>query len=81
MNARLIFKFVFIIAVLLFMVMMGMSNNMPIAFHLNPLNLHTDQISAALMFFIFFGAGLVTGGVMALGPGGKGSKSSKSSKD
>lgn len=76
----MIFKFVFVLLMLLFMVQMGMSNGTGIAdFRLNLINYKT-QTQPAMMYFIFFGAGLVTGGVLALGTGKSGgSKKSKES--
>jgi hypothetical protein len=76
MAHRMIFKFVFVLAVLLFMVQMGMSNGTGEAdFKLNLFNIST-KAQPAMMYFIFFGAGLLTGGVLALG-GGKSGGSKK----
>jgi hypothetical protein len=75
MNARLVMKFVLILAVLLFMVMMGMSNDDMVTFRLGPLGYSSHSVRSAFMYFIFFGAGVLTGGLLAVGVGGSKSKS------
>lgn len=70
MNTRLLLKFLFVIAVLFFMVLMGMQNRVPVKFFL--LNYESKTLPTAIMYFIFFGAGLLTGGVLALGGHGGG---------
>jgi len=78
-TSRMIFKFVFVIVVLLFMVQMGMSNGTGTAdFRLNLINYQT-KTQPAMMYFIFFGAGLLTGGVLALGTGKSGGSKKKES--
>ena len=76
MNTRLFLKLVFVLAVLLFMVMMGLSNDHPARFKLAKIGWEFE-INAAIMYFIFFGAGVLAGAVIAAG-GGKSSSSSKS---
>ena len=71
MNARLLMKFVVVLAVLLFMVMMGMSNGDPVRFKL--LSYTSDPVKSAFMYFTFFAVGAFTGLVLAVGPGGKSS--------
>ena len=73
MNARLLMKFVVCIAVLLFMVLMGMTNNDPVRFKM--LGHESDPIKSAIMYFIFFAVGAFTGLVLAVGTGGKSSAS------
>ena len=68
-NARLLIKLVFVLAVLLFMVMMGMSNHHPTRFKLDKFGWDFET-QAAIMYFIFFGVGLITGAVIAVGGGG-----------
>ena len=66
MNMRLAAKLIFVLAVLLFMVMMGMSNRHTVAFHLKPF--FTDaKATASIMYFVFFGVGIITGAVLAVG--------------
>ena len=69
MTARLWIKVVFVLALLLFMVMMGMSNNGQVTFRLKPLGIEWGKVSLAIMYFIFFGAGLVAGAILVVGPG------------
>ena len=68
MNSRLWMKVIFVLAMLLFMVLMGMSNDDLVRFRLKPLGVESGEVRSALMYFIFFGAGLVTGAVVAVGP-------------
>ena len=76
MNARLFLKLVVVLAIMLFMVMMGLSNDHPARFKLAKVGWEFE-INAALMYFIFFGAGVLAGAVIASG-GGKPASSSKS---
>jgi uncharacterized membrane protein YciS (DUF1049 family) len=72
-NARLFLKLVVVLAIMLFMVMMGLSNDHPARFKLAKVGWEFE-INAALMYFIFFGAGVLAGAVIASG-GGKSSSS------
>jgi len=65
MNTRLLIKLVFVLALLLFMVMLGLSNRDAIPFRL--LGRDFGKIPAALMYFIFLGAGVVLGALLAVG--------------
>ena len=80
MNARLFLKFVVVLAVLLFMIMMGMSNGDPVRFKLGPLSYESGPIKSAFMYFIFFAVGAFTGLVLAVGPGGGGKSSASKGK-
>ena len=71
MNARHVVKLLVVLAVLLFMVMMGMSNGDPVRFKL--LSFTSDPIKSAFMYFTFFAVGAFTGLVLAVGTGGKSS--------
>ena len=71
MNARHVVKLLVVLAVLLFMVMMGMSNGDPVRFKL--LSYTSDPIKSAFMYFTFFAVGAFTGLVLAVGSGGKSS--------
>jgi hypothetical protein len=70
-------KFVVVLAVLLFMVMMGMSNGDPVRFKLAALNYESGPVKSAFMYFSFFAVGAFTGLVLAVGTGGKSSSASK----
>ena len=78
MNAKLVMKFVVVLAVLLFMVMMGLSNAHPARLKLEKIGIDFE-VNAAIMYFIFFAVGAITGLVLAVGVGDS-KKSSSSSK-
>ena len=69
MTTRLWLKLFLVLGVLLFMVMMGMSNNDLVRFRLKPFGIKSGEVRSALMYFIFFGAGVVTGAVLVVGAG------------
>lgn len=69
MNTRLVMKLIIILAVMLFMVFMGMSNDDMVTFKLNPLGYSSPGVRAAIMYFIFFGAGVLTGSFLTVGGG------------
>lgn len=78
MNAKMIFKTVFLIAILLLLVLMGMNNRDTVSFKLAPLLKRPLVQPAAIMYFGFFAVGLVTGTIIALGGGKRGSGASAS---
>jgi uncharacterized integral membrane protein len=83
MNAKLLFKTIFLMIILLLLVIMGMHNRSQVSFSLPPL-ISSIRQPAALMYFAFFAVGVVTGTVLTAGLGKKGSsggsKSAKPSK-
>ena len=66
-NTRLIIKLIVVLAVLLFMVIMGMSNQGDVAFRF--LGAKSEPGKAAFMYFIFFSAGVFVGAVITVGLG------------
>jgi len=66
-TTRLWLKLILVLAVLLFMVVMGMSNDQVVTFRLKPFGVESSQRSA-ILYFMFFGAGVITGAVLAAGP-------------
>ena len=72
MTTRMWVKLIVVLAVLLFMVLMGMSNDQTATFRLFD---REGTTQAAIMYFIFFGVGVVTGAVLALGSGKSSRKS------
>jgi len=58
-------RVLFTLAVLLFMVIMGMSNRASVNFEL--MNKRIGTFPAAILYFIFFGVGLISGAVLAVG--------------
>ena len=69
MNAKILFKTVFFMGVLLLLLLMGMHNRSPVDFSLPPVLKQTFQQPAALMYFAFFGVGVLTGAVITAGGG------------
>lgn len=78
MNAKLIFKTLFLIAVLLLLVLMGMNNRTTVSLSLPPLINRTVSAPAAIMYFAFFAVGVLTGTIITAGRGSKSSGSAGS---
>jgi hypothetical protein len=76
----LIFKTLFIIAVLALLVIMGMYNPEPAHLTMPRILPHTLGMPAALMYFMFFGVGFLAGAVLMAGGGKKSAGSAKSNK-
>ncbi len=72
MNAKLLLKTVFLIVMLLLLVMIGLHNKQTVAFALPPLISKAVHLPAALMYFVFFAVGMLTGTVLSAGGGRKG---------
>ena len=72
MNAKLILKTVFLIAVLLLLVIMGMNNRQSVSLSMPPLLPKTIKMSAAFMYFGFFAIGMLTGAILTAGRKGAG---------
>ena len=72
MNLKLLLKTLFLIAVLLMLVLMGMHNKEIISFTLPPLLAQKIKQPAAIMFFAFFAVGVLTGTILTAGLGSKG---------
>jgi uncharacterized integral membrane protein len=70
MNAKLILKTVFLIAILLLLVIMGMNNRDSVELSMPPLLPHAQRMPAALMYFGFFGIGVLTGTILNSGKRG-----------
>lgn len=78
MNTKFILKILFIIAVLGFLVLMGLNNPGNTDFRLPPVIPKKITLPAAIMYFIFFAIGFLSGAVLVAG--GKKGGSGKSSK-
>ena len=76
MNAKLLLKTIFLMIVLLLLVIMGMHNQRLVPFVLPPLVRHPVSQPAAIMYFVFFAIGVITGTVLTAGGGKKGGASS-----
>lgn len=82
MNTKLLLKTVFLIIMLLLLVMIGLYNKQSVAFTLPPLIPKSVQLPAALMYFVCFAVGLISGTVLTAGGGKRGgSGGTKSSKN
>src|SRR4029434_8000602 len=77
MNAKLFFKTVFLIAILLLLVIMGMNTRKTVELSLPPLLPKTQEMPAAIMYFGFFGVGVLTGTILTAG-GNRGGSRAKS---
>lgn len=80
MNAKLLLKTVFLIILLLLLVLIGLHNKDTVGFLLPPLIAKPVRLPAALMYFIFFAVGLLTGTVLTAGSGRKGGGSARAGK-
>jgi hypothetical protein len=80
MFAKLIFKALFIIAMLAFLVLMGMNNRNDVTFMLSPLVDRPIKLPSAMMYYGFFAIGFLTGAILFAGGGKKGASSTKASK-
>ena len=78
MNTKLILKTVFLLAILLLLVLMGMKNPQRVSLLMPPL-FREFSTQAAFMYFGFFALGVLTGTVLTAGGkrggGGGGGKS------
>ena len=77
MNIKLLLKTIFLIAILLLLVLMGMNNRGSVIFALPPILPKSIHQPAAIMYFAFFAVGVLTGTILSAG-GGKGKGSSGS---
>jgi uncharacterized integral membrane protein len=77
MNAKLLLKTLFLIAILALLVLMGLHNRQDVALSMPPLLPHSEELPAALMYFAFFAVGVVTGTILTAGGGKRGSSPAK----
>jgi len=70
MNAKLLFKTIFLIAILSLLVLMGMNNRQSVDFALPPILPQKQTQPAAIMYFSFFAIGVLTGTILTAGAGG-----------
>jgi uncharacterized integral membrane protein len=77
MNAKLLFKTIFMIAILFLLVLMGMYNKQDVALSMPTWIMpKTQKQPAAIMYFAFFGVGVLTGTILTAGGGKKGATKS-----
>lgn len=80
MNAKLLFKTIFLIIMLLLLVMIGVYNKEGVSFSLPPILPRVVKQPAAIMYFAFFAVGVLTGTILTAGGGKKGSAASGAGK-
>jgi uncharacterized integral membrane protein len=80
MNAKLLFKTIFLMAIVLLLVMIGMHNRGTVTFSLPPILPKSVSAPAAIMFICFFAAGVITGTILTAGRGSKSSGGGGASK-
>lgn len=78
MNFKLIFKTLFVLALLALLVLMGMNNRQTTTLSLPPILPGVQRQPAAIMYFAFFGVGFLSGTLLMAG--GKKGGSGKSSR-
>lgn len=79
MNTKLLLKTLFLIVVLLFLVLMGMENRQTVEFSMPPFLPQKIKQPAAIMYYVFFAVGVLTGTILTAGGKG-GGRSQKSDK-
>ena len=67
MNLKLLLKTIFLIAILLLLVIMGMNNRQRVELAMPPLLPKAQKLPAALMYFGFFSVGVLTGTILNAG--------------
>jgi uncharacterized integral membrane protein len=67
MNARLLFKTIFLIVIALLLVLMGMHNRSYVPLSLPPLLPHDLTQPAAIMYVGFFAVGFLSGTILTAG--------------
>jgi uncharacterized integral membrane protein len=77
MNAKVIFKTIFLVAVALLLVLMGMKNQEDVSLSMPPLMPKVLHQPAAIMYVGFFGVGFLSGAILMGGGGKKGGGKSK----
>ncbi|MGA2749173.1 MAG: hypothetical protein ABSG59_10385 [Verrucomicrobiota bacterium] len=80
MNIKLIFKTLFIIALLALLVIMGLNNHQIVTLSMRPILPRDQSQPAALMYFAFFGVGFLSGTILMAGGKKGGGSSAKTSK-
>ena len=80
MTIKLLLKTFFLIIILFFLVLMGMSNRSDVKFSLPPLLPKSVTMPAAIMYISFFAIGLISGAILTVG-GKKGATSKPAKTD
>ena len=75
MNLKVLLKTVFVVAILLLLVIMGMNNRQSVGLSLPPILSKSLRLPAAIMYFAFFAVGVLSGTVLTAGKRGSAGKS------
>ena len=75
MNLKVLLKTVFVVAILLLLVIMGMNNRQSVDLSLPPILSKSLKLPAAIMYFAFFAVGVLSGTVLTAGKKASGGKS------
>ena len=75
MNLKVLLKTVFVVAILLLLVIMGMNNRQSVGLSLPPILSKSLKLPAAIMYFAFFAVGVLSGTVLTAGKRGSAGKS------
>lgn len=77
MDIKLFLKTIFVLAILSLLVLMGMNNLQKVDLKLPPILKEKQTFPAALMYFGFFGVGVLTGTILNAGGKKSSGKTSK----
>ncbi len=80
MNMKLLLRTMFLVAILLLLVIMGMNNRQTVGLSLPPILSKTQKLPAAIMYFGFFAIGALSGTMLTAGKKGGGGSRSKAQK-
>jgi uncharacterized integral membrane protein len=80
MNTKLLLKTLLLIGILLLLVIMGMHNRQSVELTLPPLVTRAVKMPAAIMYFGFFGLGVLAGTILTSGKKGGSSSRAKGDK-
>ena len=67
MNIMMLLKTAFITGLCALLVLIGLNNSNPVDFNLPPIFSEAVKKPAAIMYFSFFAAGILTGAVLSIG--------------
>ena len=81
MNAKLIFKVLFLAAMLLVLVLLGRNNTATVVLNMDPISRHILKLPAAMMYYAFFAVGMLTGAILFAGGGKSGGGAAKGKGD
>ncbi len=80
MNFKLLLKTIFLVLILLLLVIMGMNNRQTVSLSLPPILSKAQKLPAAIMYFAFFGVGVLSGAMLTGGTKGGASGRNKAQK-